>query len=107
MAHEKGAPAYHPPDEAAIAKGTAAYTPRTLRLYDLVVHGISNRFLWRCPTERLREQHRALVADPHLEVGVGTGFFLDDPAIDENIRLTLFDANPHCLAHGARRLSGR
>ncbi|XWN29146.1 MAG: methyltransferase type 12 [Devosia sp.] len=107
MVREQVPVARTPADEAAIARGSAAYTPRTLRAYDLVVHGLSNRFLWRCPTARLREQHRALVADPHLEVGVGTGFFLDDPAIDTAIRLTLFDANPHCLSHTAGRLAGR
>ena len=33
--------------------GQAIYTPLTLRLYDLVVHGFSNRFAWKVPTREL------------------------------------------------------
>jgi hypothetical protein len=35
------------PDDAAIAKAHAIYTPFMLRLYDVLVHGLSNRFAWR------------------------------------------------------------
>ena len=42
-----------PFDAAAIARAHAVYTPSALAVYDLVVHGLSNRFAWRCPTSRL------------------------------------------------------
>ncbi len=34
------------PNPAAL--GYAAYTPLTLRLYDLFALGFCNRFIWRC-----------------------------------------------------------
>src|SRR3546814_18432050 len=33
--------------------GQAVYTPATLRIYDAMVLGFSNRFLLRCPTAEL------------------------------------------------------
>ena len=41
------------PDENAVAKAYAVYTPFTLSIYDTLVHGLSNRFAWRCPASRL------------------------------------------------------
>ena len=38
-------------DEIAVAKAHAIYTPFMLSLYDLLVHGLSNRIAWRCPTQ--------------------------------------------------------
>ena len=76
-----------------------------LSIYDLVVHGLSNRFAWRCPTRRLLDLYRAHLSADHLEAGVGTGFFLDrtgDARID---RLALVDINRHCLDRAGRRLA--
>ena len=41
------------PDAAAIEAAHAIYTPRVLSFYDYLVHGLSNRFAWHCPKERL------------------------------------------------------
>jgi hypothetical protein len=92
-------------DETAIAKAHAIYTPSMLRFYDWLVHGVSNRFAWRCPTERLIALYRANLSLRHLEAGVGTGFFIDraNPAGFE--RLTLLDINRHCLDRSAQRLA--
>lgn len=48
-----------------------------LNLYDPFVLGPVARFVWRCPTPRLIEGYRRHVRDRHLDVGPGTGFFLD------------------------------
>jgi len=64
-------------DEEVVA-GQAVYSKRVLGNYDLVVLGLSNRFLWRCPTERLLEHYNRHVTENHLDVGVGTGYFLDN-----------------------------
>jgi hypothetical protein len=48
-----------------------------LSIYDVLVHGLSNRFAWRCPTQRLLDLYRANLSADHLETGVGTGFLLD------------------------------
>jgi Methyltransferase domain len=91
-------------DAAAIAAAHAIYTPFMLSFYDRLVHGLSNRFARRCPTDRLLDLYRNNLAGHHLEAGVGTGFFIDraDRATFE--QLTLLDINRHCLARSAQRL---
>lgn len=86
--------------------GQAVYTERSLRLYDAVVLGFSNRFLWGCPTEALLAHYDANVSANHLDVGVGTGYFLDAcrfPAAAP--RVGLLDLNPLCLQAAARRVA--
>jgi len=93
------------PDEAAIAKAHAIYTPFMLSVYDVLVHGVSNRLAWRCPTRRLLELYRANLSANHLEAGVGTGFFLDRTGASRLSRLVLVDINRHCLERAGRRLA--
>ena len=58
------------PDEAAVAAAQAIYTPFMLSFYDRLVHGFSNRFAWRCPTERILGLYRDNLSQRHLEAGV-------------------------------------
>ena len=86
--------------------GQAVYTARSLKLYDAVVLGFSNRFLWGCPTAELLAHYDANVSANHLDAGVATGYFLDAcrfPA--ERPRLGLLDLNPLCLEAAARRVA--
>lgn len=92
-------------DEKAIAKAHAVYTPFTLAIYDVLVHGLSNRFAWRCPTERLVALYRENLASEHLEAGVGTGLLLDRSATAKLERLVLLDANRECLDRSGQRLA--
>ena len=93
------------PDEIAIAKAHAIYTPVMLSVYDVLVHGLSNRLAWRCPTRRLLELYRANLSANHLEAGVGTGFFLDKTGDAKVNRLVLLDINRHCLERAGRRIA--
>lgn len=105
MAEEHGDRAALDPDAAAVAAAHAIYRPLTLSFYDRLVHGLSNRFAWTCPTDRLLDLYRRNLSRRHLEAGVGTGFFIDranPPAFDY---LVLLDINHHCLARAARRLA--
>jgi hypothetical protein len=94
-------------DAAAVAKAHAIYTPFMLSIYDLLVHGLSNRLAWRCPTRRLLKLYRANLSANHLEAGVGTGFFLDRTVTGASRlhRLVLIDINRHCLDRAGRRLA--
>jgi hypothetical protein len=92
-------------DENAVAKAHAVYTPFTLAIYDVLVHGLSNRFAWRCPTQRLVELYRENLSTDHLEAGVGTGLFLDRAATPKLKRLVLLDANRNCLDRAGARLA--
>ena len=60
-----------------IVAGQAFYTDRTLPNYDLRVLTLSNPLIWRCPTSRLLRFFDTHVSANHLDVGVGTGYFLD------------------------------
>ncbi|HML92702.1 class I SAM-dependent methyltransferase [Methyloceanibacter sp.] len=90
-------------DLDAIAKAHAIYTPLSLPFYDIAVHGLSNRFAWKCPTPKLVELYRRHLSRNHLEAAVGTGLFLDRAgrAFD---RLVLLDINTNCLETAAGRL---
>jgi hypothetical protein len=105
MAEELTRRAEDAPDEAAIARAHAVYTPFMLSIYDVLVHGISNHLAWRCPTRRLVGLYRAGLSANHLEAGVGTGFFLDRAGGAQLKRLVLFDINRNCLERAGRRLA--
>ena len=89
-----------------VIAGQAAYTPLTLKVYDWFVLGFSNRYLWRCPTSELEALYDRNVSGRHLDIGVGTGYFLDKaawPVADPEV--TLVDLNPHSLDAAARRIA--
>jgi methyltransferase family protein len=92
------------PDTTAIAAAHAIYTPFMLSFYDRLVHGLSNCFAWRCPTERIIGLYCDNLSSRHLEAGVGTGFFIDRANPVGFQELTLVDINRHCLARSAQRL---
>ncbi len=85
--------------------GQAAYNALTLRLYDSYVLGLSNRYFWHCPTEVLQARYDSLVSSRHLEIGVGTGYFLDKLCTHSPFEmLYLLDLNPHSLKATSRRI---
>lgn len=88
-----------------VEAGQAIYTPGTLAIYDLIVLGLSNRFIWKCPTRQLLAHYNGCVSADHLDVGVGSGYFLDRCAFREEPRIALMDLNPHALAYAARRIA--
>lgn len=92
-------------DNLDVNSGHQVYTPRLLRWYDLIVHGISNRWFWSCPTQLLEAWFDEHATDNHLDMGVGTGFFPDRCSVfSEDARIGLFDANPNCLAAAQKKL---
>ncbi|MEM7192244.1 MAG: methyltransferase type 12 [Pseudomonadota bacterium] len=91
------------PSDEAIAEAHAIYTPRALSFYDVVVHGLSNRFAWKCPASKIAALYAHHLTDNHLEAAAGTGLFLDRVGTRFD-RLTLVDINQSCLDVSARRL---
>jgi SAM-dependent methyltransferase len=88
-----------------VEAGQRVYTPLTLRVYDLFVLGFSNRFVWRCPSSKLLERYESHVGARHLDVGVGTGWFLDHckwPV--ETPQITLLDLNENSLSAASDRI---
>jgi SAM-dependent methyltransferase len=88
-----------------VEAGQRVYTPFTLRVYDLFVLGFSNRFVWRCPSSKMLERYESHVGERHLDVGVGTGWFLDHcrwPV--ESPQITLLDLNENSLSAASDRI---
>ena len=88
-----------------VEAGQRVYTPFMLRVYDLFVLGFSNRFVWRCRSSKLLERYESHVGARHLDVGVGTGWFLDHcrwPV--ENPQITLLDLNENSLSAASDRI---
>ena len=89
-----------------VEAGYRVYTPLMLRAYDAFVLGFSNRWLWRCPTNQLLRLYQRNVGRRHLDIGVGTGYFLDKvewPVAMPDI--TLLDLNMNCLDAASARIA--
>lgn len=90
----------------AVDAGQAIYTKSLLPFYDLYVLRLSSRLIWRCPVKHVLKLYDRHVTANHLDVGVGTGFFLDRcfwPT--SRPRIALMDLNPNCLEAARRRLA--
>jgi SAM-dependent methyltransferase len=85
-------------------RGQSEYTPPLLRLYDPLVLGPIARFVWRCPTTRLVDGYRRHIRHRHLDVGPGTGYFLERSGLPDGSRVTILDPNTNVLDHASRRL---
>jgi SAM-dependent methyltransferase len=85
--------------------GQSEYTPFFLKVYDPVVLGAFARFIWRCPAKNLAEPYRRYTRPGHLDVGPGTGYFLEQADLPEGTAVTLLDPNPNVLDHASRRLA--
>lgn len=92
--------------EEQVLAGQAVYTKRTLGVYDFVVLGLSNRFIWKCPTRRLVEHYDRHVTANHVDVGVGTGYFPDKCRFPSpSPRIALMDLNQETLDFASRRIA--
>lgn len=89
----------------SVEAGQAIYNKKVLSIYDLWVLGFSNSFLWKCPTKLLREEFVKNVTINHLDVGVGTGYYLDKCLSNTERRVALLDLNLNSLISAASRIS--
>jgi hypothetical protein len=91
---------------AGVEAGQAVYTKRTLAVYDFLVLGFSNRLIWKCPTRQIVEHYNQHVTANHLDVGVGTGYFLDHCRFPSPTpRVALMDLNLQALDFAAKRIA--
>ena len=87
-------------------KGQSGYNPVMLAIYDPWVLGVATRAIWHVPVLLLVERYRANVGRRHLDVGPGTGYFLEK-AVPQGTEITLLDPNPHVLRRAGKRLAAR
>jgi 2-polyprenyl-3-methyl-5-hydroxy-6-metoxy-1,4-benzoquinol methylase len=94
------------PSPEEIAAGHAFYTKRSLAVYDLAILGYFSQVAWRCPARRVLDHYNTHVSGNHLDVGVGTGYFLDRCTYPSTPpRLALMDLNTACLEVAADRVA--
>jgi len=91
-------------DDPAYA-GQAVYTASFLRFYDLLVLRFNGHLAWRCGPERLVRMYDQHVSARHLDIGVGSGYFLDKCRYPvQSPDITLMDLNPNSLEAAADRI---
>jgi len=80
---------------------------KNMRHYDHVVNNINCERVWRCSQQYIMNHYRNYISSYHLEIGPGTGYFLEN----ENIRkansiekITLVDINSEILEYASENL---
>lgn len=92
--------------EKQVEAGQAVYSKSMLSIYDWLVLRVSNRLIWKCPSKRILALYDRHVTGNHLDVGVGTGYFLDRCRFpNDRPRLGLMDLNPNCLDGASNRVT--
>ncbi len=86
-------------------KGQPGYNSFMLAIYDPWVLGFMSRAVWRLPIPPVVERYRANLRHRHLDVGPGTGYFLDKAAPPADAQITLLDPNLHVLECASKRLA--
>ena len=88
-----------------VEAGQAIYNKYVLAAYDLLVLGVSCQLFWKCPSHRMEIQYNKFASNNHLDVGVGTGYFLDHCQFpSDNPRIALMDLNKNSLNYTAERI---
>ncbi|HEY0602224.1 MAG TPA: class I SAM-dependent methyltransferase [Herpetosiphonaceae bacterium] len=91
---------------ATTPTGSEFYSRPVLGMYDRVVLGFSNTYVWKSPTTQILEFYNEHISANHLDVGVGTGYFLDRCRFPSTApSIVLADLNPNTLAVTAARIA--
>jgi SAM-dependent methyltransferase len=85
-------------------RGQSDYSPMLLRLYDPLVLGPIARYVWRFPLNEKTNYYPANIRPNHLDIGPGTGYFLEHSGLPDGSKVTILDPNPNVLRYVKRRL---
>lgn len=84
--------------------GAHGYTNYALIIYDYLVLMFMSFFVWRCSTTKtMLPFFRANVSKRHLDIGCGTGYFLEHGNIPLDAEVSLCDLNQNCLEKSKAR----
>ena len=86
-------------------RGQRDYTRLLLHLYDPLVIRRIGKAVWGVPERPLLDPYHRYPRDPHLDVGPGTGWFLERSSLGPGSRVTILDPNRNVLRHVTRRLT--
>ncbi|EFY89902.1 hypothetical protein MAC_04111 [Metarhizium acridum CQMa 102] len=85
-------------------KAAELYKTRRLLLYDYWVLGIVSTYAWGCPTSQYPlPQFRANIGKNHLDIGIGTGYYLRKGRIPPTTKVTLLDIEKTALEFALKR----
>ena len=88
-----------------VIRGQQVYNKFTLAIYDVALFKILTGPVWGLSTERLLTLYNDNITNNHMDVGVGSGFLLDNCKFPSTRpRLALMDLNQDCLNHSSKRL---
>ena len=99
-----------PPPATRVSTGSARlgqlfFSMMSHFLYDLGLYRFVSPFIWRCSTQQLLDNYVENISHNHLEIGVGSGYFLRRTLCADFLqRLVLLDLNRRCLKKSALRL---
>jgi len=97
---------YSIPVSEEAAAGAAIYSKFLLALYDIEVLMFELPVIFKCPLKKLKDLYSELITSNHLDIGVGTGYFLDKCRFpEENPNIHLMDLNSNSLEKTAKRIS--
>ncbi len=81
-----------------VEAGQSVYSKLALSIYDILVLAISNSFIWKCPSKKILVHFNKHISDNHLDVGVGTGYFLDKCKFSvDTPKVAIMDLNKNSL----------
>lgn len=81
------------------------YSHFLLTIYDAFVLSFVCPLIWRCPKAKILSIYNRYVANSHLDIGVGTGYFLDNCQFPTpSPKITLLDLSENCLNRTAHRI---
>lgn len=92
-------------DADLVRASTRIYNHTILSFYDVFVVDFSSTFVWRSPRSMIINFYNQHVSGYHLDLGVGTGYFLDKctfPSMHPTVALA--DISPQTLAKTAKRI---
>jgi SAM-dependent methyltransferase len=94
-----------PPSRGQATRGSAVYSPFVLSIYDPWMNYFENPFVWLCSSKIILDFYNRHVSDRHLDVGVGTGYYLDKARFPSKKPVVyLLDLNPNSLSATASRI---
>jgi len=88
-------------------KGQSGYNAAMLAIYDAWVLKFMTRAVWKVPVAPGVDRYRQHMGNRHLDVGPGTGYFIEEADPPPDTEITLLDPNPTVLRYAAKRLEER
>ncbi|MFC2067584.1 class I SAM-dependent methyltransferase [Chloroflexota bacterium] len=91
--------------EEKVSAGISLYTKFFLSIYDWLALGYFCHLVWKCPSCHMLDIYNKHITGNHLDIGVGTGYFLDKCRLPSpEPRLAIMDLNPNSLDMAGKRL---